>query len=102
MATLTDPRILLSGLAIVSVSYALLGLVVFAVGTYWPNPTRRTIGRYLAVASPLPIVLFGLLAGLVAVSPRAVRFLLWLVVLVGAWGPILLSPAIAAAFLLDR
>lgn len=101
MAEPTTPRVLLSGLAIVSAAYAVLGLVVFGLGTYRPNPRRRRIGRYLAIASPLPVVTFGLLAGAIAISPPIVQLALWVVVVLGAWGPILLSPAIAVAFLLD-
>lgn len=102
MAALSDPRVVLAGLAVVSLGYAALGLVLFLVGGRRAHPRRRAIGRYLAIASPLPIVLFGLLAGLVAVSPPALRLFVWLAVLVGAWGPILLSPAIAVVFLIDR
>lgn len=102
MADLAQPRVIISGLAVVSASYAVLGVLVFAVGTFRPNPRHRAIGRYLAIASPLPVVGFGVLAGAVAVSPPPIKLLLWVGVLVGAWGPILLSPAIAVAFLLDR
>jgi hypothetical protein len=102
MAEPTTPRVLLSGLAIVSAGYALLGLAVFGLGTYRPNAQRRRIGRYLAIASPLPVVCFGILTGAIMISPPALQLVLWIVVVLGAWGPILLSPAIAVAFLLDR
>ena len=102
MAALSDPRVILSGLAVVSAAYAVAGVVVFAVGVYRANPHYRTIGRYLAITSPLPVVLVGVLVAAVAVAPPVVQLALWVVVVVGAWGPILLSPAIAVAFIVYR
>jgi hypothetical protein len=102
MGVPTDPLAILSGLAVLSVAYAVVGLVLLAHGRYRSTPRRATAGGYLAVASPLPVVLFGLLVALVAVSPPPVRLALWLVVLLGAWAPILLSPAIVVVFRLYR
>lgn len=98
MAVPTDPVAILSGLSVLSLAYAVVGLVALADGRRRSNAGRATAGGYLVIASPLPVVLFSLLVGLVAVSPPPVRLALWLLVLLGAWAPILLSPVIVVAF----
>lgn len=102
MTPATDPTVVLEAFALLGLGYAVLGVAVAAAGTAVRRRRLRRVGISLAAASPLPAVLFGGFLGLFAVAPPELRRVLWATTVVGAWLPIVLSPPVVVAFLVDR